>query len=228
MKHQKTQCPDNYLLWGALNESEPEQKQESRKLLNEPEDIPLFNQSDVLPVRFLDGDGYSFASNATHNSFNIGGLPFTIISGLNHSDIEVINAFSTTTSAASSIPSTESHQCYGACTSVARGCAFAYLGECKCGAPRLSFAFWRKGTCFPIVKPPSSQPGRQDLTTTSLANGPNSTALSNSANSSGLPPHAVYEISGYYYYASTGDKVACPCNATCVSYGCCASDNGII
>lgn len=30
------------------------------------------------------------------------------------------------------------------------------------------------------------------------------------------------------FFAANGDLIACPCNATCISYGCCGSGTGIV
>ena len=146
------------------------------------------------------------------------------------------------------------HQCSGTCTSVTRQCAWAFLGECKCTAPAVNLFLWT-GSCSPVVKAPNgvhprdlespSAAASDDMYTdssgwksallnttlpansTSTANSTSNSSGTNAIAAAGSPGGAIYELAGYYYYLSTGKKTACPCNTTCVSYGCCAS-NGTI
>ena len=52
--------------------------------------------------------------------------------------------------------------------------------------------------------------------------GGNGTGSLNS--STEIPINSILKGSNGYYNASTGVQIACPCNATCVSYGCCGSN----
>ena len=236
MQEQKQKCPHAYPLWDVLEDDQPEEEAELRKLLGESgtSDFNMMNQTDVALGTFP--NGISPPSNLTFDLHNTSGATYNEASGFDTSiiqfepdaDILVAGRNASATSSVepspSSTPSAEAHQCYGTCTEVARACAWSYLGECKCGAPRIGVDFWHKRSCLPVVSKPAPGLDRRDGPDFNISNSADGRT---SATSSGYPQDAIYEISGYYYYALTKEQVACPCNATCVSYGCCASDGFI-
>ena len=110
------------------------------------------------------------------------------------------------------------HVCSGTCTEVARSCSWAYTGECMCTAASVPdpWGLFASHGCAAVVK--SSLGGRDVASNQSSPNAMNS--------SSATPPqiNTIVQGSKGYYNASTGVQVACPCNSTCVSYGCCGSN----
>ena len=115
------------------------------------------------------------------------------------------------------------HTCSGTCSEVARSCSWAYTGECMCTADPVPdpWGLFASRGCAAVVA--LSQLGGRDLAhgNESISN---TAANSNHANMPEQANSVVKEADGYYYNASTGVQIACPCNSTCVSYGCCGSD----
>lgn len=112
------------------------------------------------------------------------------------------------------------HRCSGTCSEVARSCSWAYTGDCMCTAASTPdpWGLFASHGCVAIVK--ASLGGRD------LASNQSSLSFTNSSDAVAPPPqkHAIVKGSQGYYNASTGDRIACPCNSTCVSYGCCGSN----
>ena len=116
-----------------------------------------------------------------------------------------------------SAANTGQHQCSGSCTEVARSCSWAYTGECMCTASSIPdpWGLFSPHGCAAVVR---STLGGRGL----VAHGGNSTGSLNS--SSMIMPNSIVKGSNGYYNVSTGVQIACPCNTTCVSYGCCGSN----
>lgn len=110
------------------------------------------------------------------------------------------------------------HTCSGTCTQVARSCSWAYTGECMCTAassPDLWGLFASRG-CATVV---SSRLGGRDIA------GSNGSWSIEGANLSTVThANSIAKTLNGYYNVTTGLQVACPCNTTCVSYGCCGSN----
>ena len=110
------------------------------------------------------------------------------------------------------------HTCSGTCTQVARSCSWAYTGECMCTAASTPdpWGLFVPHGCMTVVK---SKLGGRGLP------GNYSSWGTESANSSAVTDvNSIVKGSNGYYNVSTGLQVACPCNTTCVSYGCCGSN----
>lgn len=122
-------------------------------------------------------------------------------------------------------PNRPIHTCSGSCSEVARACSWAYTGECMCTAsstPDMWGLFASHG-CVAVLA--SSKLGGRDLLSSNQSN-PDASVVSeyNSTGTTALQANAIVKGSNGFYNASTGAQVACPCNSTCVSYGCCGSD----
>ena len=117
-------------------------------------------------------------------------------------------------------PPATHHVCSGSCTEVARSCSWAYTGECMCTASSVPdpWGLFSPHGCAAVVK---SQLGGRGL----IEVGGNKTASSGGENASAAAySNAIVQGAKGFYNASTGAQIACPCNSTCVSYGCCGSD----
>ena len=115
------------------------------------------------------------------------------------------------------------HTCSGTCTEVARSCSWAYTGECMCTADPVPdpWGLFASHGCVAVMA--SSHLGGRDL----VSNHSNGDAPVNSTPvAAPEKTNSIVKGSNGYYNASTGIQVACPCNSTCVSYGCCGS-NGL-
>ena len=230
-KQQLKHCRRYYPLFDVLNFRWPANRNELRKLLQDNTTTDIVS-SDVVNVtassaNAVDGKATFQALNTSnetfHEAFDMNFSAIDVVPSQNKNPITVTwyatsplttSSMTSTTTTPFTTPS-PAHQCYGTCTSVNRGCAWAHQGYCRCTALRINLFFWASGACVHVRKPPSINP--RDLS-------------DNNSSSSILPPPAmsIYQEGRYFYNGSTGAKVACPCNSTCVSYGCCASDDGII
>ena len=123
--------------------------------------------------------------------------------------------------------STVTHDCTGRCLSVARSCAWGYLGECICTAPKIGVLFLASGACAKVVN--RLVPGngkRGNVGSHSTANmGLNSTL---SAAPNATSGNVVFNTTQGLINGTSGELVACICNSTYISYGCCGSQTGII
>ena len=110
------------------------------------------------------------------------------------------------------------HQCSGTCTEVARSCSWAYTGECMCTASSTPdpWGLFSPHGCAAVVK---SQLGGRGLIEIS-----GNKSFSGANLSTAKYSNSVVQGSKGFYNASTGAQIACPCNTTCVSYGCCGSN----
>lgn len=122
-------------------------------------------------------------------------------------------------------PNRPARLCSGTCSEVARACSWAYTGECMCTASSTPdpWGLFASHGCVAVLA--SSQLGGRDLLNSSLS----SLDASTVSNFSTTVPAAervdsIVKGSDGFYNASTGIQIACPCNSTCVSYGCCGSD----
>ena len=105
--------------------------------------------------------------------------------------------------------------CGGACSSVTQQCSLESTAQCKCTAQPVGGAqdsmIRFSGSCAAVhsvhdpAGPRHDNPARDDTSTS----------------------HLVADGSAGFF-AVNGDRVACPCNATYVSYGCCESRTGIV
>ncbi|KAI9669000.1 MAG: hypothetical protein M1817_005157 [Caeruleum heppii] len=110
----------------------------------------------------------------------------------------------------------QSCSCQGRCTSVKTGCSRVFPGGCKCTARPDQVRKGRfVGQCGIIISGSWGLPkSRRD---------DNGTARAGS-----VKPNFVLHNTQGLYNITTGTPVACPCNATYVSYGCCESSDGLI
>ncbi|KAI9678291.1 MAG: hypothetical protein M1817_006236 [Caeruleum heppii] len=122
--------------------------------------------------------------------------------------------------------------CSGTCTSVTQGCSWAYLGLCRCTAQPIWSSHGSSffGKCARVHHRAASGRGGRRLVRRQLL-APNTTALN--VTTGGLDD-TVFEVSKNgtddtdLYNGTTLEQVACPCNASYVSYACCDSDNDIV
>ncbi|KAI9671155.1 MAG: hypothetical protein M1817_003662 [Caeruleum heppii] len=107
--------------------------------------------------------------------------------------------------------------CGGSCTSVAQGCSWHHLGLCKCTAK----PFWDNpfgafsGACTAVVSAYGAKMRRDAV---GMGQDGNTTVMDLTASEM---PQGVFD-------AVTLERVACPCNASYVSYACCESADGIV
>ena len=122
-------------------------------------------------------------------------------------------------------PNQPAHVCSGTCSEVARSCSWAYTGECMCTASATPdpWGLFASHGCVAVIA--SSQLGGRDLPSGNV-NSSEASAASNSSSSVNAAErvHSIVKGTHGFFNASTGAQVACPCNSTCVSYGCCGSD----
>ena len=128
------------------------------------------------------------------------------------------------------------HTCSGSCTQVDRGCSWAYTGECMCTADKkIGFPFYNmfiSHGCAAVVGHVSSKLksklGGRDVglpgLNASVESNLSSSDVANWTSTNEHHPNSIVKALDGYFNASTGIQIACPCNTTCVSYGCCGSN----
>ncbi|MCJ1269912.1 hypothetical protein MMC22_009805 [Lobaria immixta] len=117
-------------------------------------------------------------------------------------------------------PTGSTYACSGTCTSVDRGCDWAFDGDCKCFAPPVSLLFWHKGDCgtrlpFKVKRDLVQQ--RHSYYRNATAQFASSDKITAPAGT--LPDHAAQLASGL---------LPSPCNASYVSFACSDSPDGIV
>ena len=132
--------------------------------------------------------------------------------------VSTVSSLSMSSAVEEPLPS-PSHQCTGSCTSVSRGCSWAYTGECICTAPRVNLFFLSSGACARVHKGGDRRVKRAEGDIES--EGMNGTE-------SELAMTIYQDTHAMFWNASSGLQIACPCNSTCVSYGCCTSLTGLV
>ena len=114
-----------------------------------------------------------------------------------------------------SLDATQEGICGGSCTTITQQCSSGSTGQCKCtaqpiGGERGSIVQF-SGSCATVHIEPKSIDRIED----DKVHDGSSTSVMVADDTTG-------------FFAANGDRIACPCNATYVSYGCCGSGTGIV